>query len=392
MQLPLEGIRVLDLSRLLPGPLCTLFLADLGAEVIKVEDHAGGDYIRWFEPRMKHQSAFFYVLNRNKKSIRLNLRDEEGRGIFKKIVKDADVLVETFRPGAMDRLGLGWQHLKEINPGLVYCSLTGYGQEGPYKDWPGHDVNYLSLAGVLGMIGTREGRPVIPGIQIADVGAGALPAAVAILAALFGKQRTGKGQFLDVAMVDGAILFLSMHMARYMADGDPHKMANELLSGAFAFYNIYQAGDGRYVAVGCLEEKFWNEFCRAIEREDLIAEMFAEEPRRSEIIAEVAEIMKTRTSDEWLALLKDYDVCFTRINTFDEALQDPYIKHRNLWFMKDYGPEGQIPQMAFPVKFSDIEPGWVSPPPELGEHTGEVLRSMGYSEEEIAELAKKKVI
>lgn len=392
MNLPLKGVKVLDLSRLLPGPLCTMILADLGAEVIKVEDHMGGDYIRWIEPQMKHQNPSFYALNRNKKSIRLNLRDEEGKGIFKKLVKSADVVLETFRPGVMDRLGLGWRQLQKINPGLIYCSLTGYGQDGPYKDLPGHDLNYLSIAGVLSMMETQAGRPVLAGIPIADIGGGALPAAIAILGALYGKRCTGVGQFLDVSMVDGLNFFLSFGMPQYMVDRDLKRIANDWINGGYAFYNVYQASDGAYLALGCVEEKFWRNFCKGIEREELITEMFSPEPRRSEIISEVAEIFMRKSSTDWIEFFKGHDVCITRVHNFEEALNDPHIKHRGLWFMQDDSLEGQIPQMAFPVKFSAIEPGWQSSPPLLGEHTAEVLSQLGYNAEEIKDLIRQKVI
>jgi len=392
MNLPLRGIRVLDLSRLLPGPLCTLILADLGAEVIKVEDHMGGDYIRWIEPKMKHQNPTFYALNRNKKSIRLNLREEAGKDVFKELVKSADVVMETFRPGVMERLGLGWKDLQEINPGLIYCSLTGYGQDGPYKDLPGHDLNYLAITGALSLMGTRAGRPVLVGLPIADIGGGSLPAVIAILGALYGKHCTGVGQFLDVAMVDGLSFFLSFGMTQYMADRNLHRISDDWINGNYAFYNVYQASDGKYLALGCVEEKFWGNFCRAVKREDLIAEMFSREPRRSEIISEVAEIIKSKSSTEWIELFKGHDVCITQVNNLEDALNDRHIRHRGLWFMQDYSFEGLIPQMAFPVKFSTTKPGWQTPPPQLGEHTTEILSGIGYSAEDIEDLIKKNVI
>lgn len=392
MNLPLRGIKVLDLSRLLPGPLCTLILADLGAEVIKVEDHMGGDYIRWIEPKMKYQNPTFYALNRNKKSIRLNLREEAGKDVFKKLVKSADVVMETFRPGVMERLGLGWTDLQEINPGLIYCSLTGYGQDGPYKELPGHDLNYLAVSGALSLMGTPAKQPVLTGLPIADIGGGALPAAIAILAALYGKRCTDVGEFIDVAMVDGLSYLLSFGMTEYMAGRDLHRISDHWINGNYAFYNVYQASDGKYLALGCVEKKFWDNFCKIIKREDLIAEMFPGEPRRSEIISEVAEIFKSKSSAEWIELFKDHDVCITRVNTLEDALNDCHIIHRGLWFMQDYSLEGLIPQMTFPVKFSITKPGWQTPPPQLGEHTTEILSAIGYSAKDIEELMGKNVI
>jgi crotonobetainyl-CoA:carnitine CoA-transferase CaiB-like acyl-CoA transferase len=392
MGLPLDGIKVIDLSRLLPGPLCTLILADLGAEVIKVEDHMGGDYIRWIEPKMKHQNPTFYALNRNKKSIRLNLRFEEGKEILKNLIRSADVVVETFRPEVMERLGLGWNQLKDINPHLIYCSLTGYGQNGPYKELPGHDLNYLAITGALSMMQTRGGVPVMAGLPIADIGGGSLPAAVAILAALYSVRSTGIGQFVDVAMVDGLSFFLSFLMTQYMADKDLHRIENDWINGGYAFYNVYQASDGKYLALGCVEEKFWSNFCKVIKREELIPEMFSEEPRRSKIIDEIAEVIKSKTSSEWLEVFRHSDVCITKVNNLEEALNNPHIMQRQLWFMQEYSPEGLIPQMNFPVKFSEKNLGWRTPPPQLGEHTEDVLLSIGYSSKDIEELSKKKVI
>lgn len=392
MGLPLDGIKVIDLSRLLPGPLCTLILADLGAEVIKIEDHMGGDYIRWIEPKMKHQNPTFYALNRNKKSIRLDLRNDEGKEIFRKLIGSAHVVIETFRPGVMDRLGLGWNHLKEINPSLIYCSLTGYGQNGPYKDLPGHDLNYLAISGALSMMQTRKGVPVMAGLPIADVGGGSLPAAIAILAALYNARFTGIGQFLDVSMVDGLNFFLSFLMTQYMADKDLHRAENDWINGGYAFYNVYQASDGEYLALGCVEEKFWSNFCKGIQKEKLVAEMFSDEPRRSEIIDEIAEVIKTKTSSEWLEVFRHSDVCITKVNNLEEALNDPHIMQRQVWFMQEYSPEGLIPQMNFPVKFSEKNPGWRTPPPQLGEHSEDVLLGIGYSPEDIEKFSKKKVI
>lgn len=392
LQLPLEGVLVLDLSRLLPGPLCTQLLADLGAEVLKIEEPGEGDYIRWFPPRVKKEGAYFHVINRNKKSMKLNIKDEEGREIFKKLVKKADVLLETFRPGVMDKLGLGWEDLKQVNPRLVYCALTGYGQTGPYRDWPGHDINYLSIAGVLGLIGERGGKPVIPGIQIADVGSGTLVTTLSILAALMARERSGQGQYIDVAMVDGLILFLSLIMAQHMVDGKVPQRGCNLLDGAYACYNIYEAKDGRYMALGCLEPKFWREFVRAINREELAEEQFAEDPRRTEIIEEIKQVFKQKTSKEWMEFLKGYDVCCTPVYDLDEVLRDPQIQARQLWFKALHPVEGEVPQEAFPAKFSDLSPGWRTPPPGFGEHTREILLSLGLSEEEIADLAARKVI
>ncbi len=391
MSLPLEGVKVLDLSRLLPGPLCTMMLADLGAEVIKIEDHMGGDYIRWFPPKRNKQCISYFPMNRNKKSVRLNITKPEGKEIFLKMVQEADVIMETFRPGTMERLGLGYEQVKSINPGIVYCSLTGYGHDSPYRNLPGHDANYLAVAGLLSTIGTKEGRPVIPGIQIADI-AGTYNATVAILSAIYGKQRTGEGQYLDVAITDSAILFQVLGMTQFMYDGVNPKMSNDDLSGKYAFYDVYQTKDGKYLVSGNVEEKFFSNFLKAIGKEELMKDMFAAEPRQSEVKNEIADVINTKDRAEWMEILKDYDVCTTPVNDFGDALQDPHVKSRGLWFEMDDPVEGKISQFGYPVKFSTYKPGWRTAPPDLGENTADIVKSLGYSDEQIKELLEKKII
>lgn len=390
--LPLEGVKVLDLSRLLPGPLCSQMLSDLGAEVVKVEDPVGGDYTRWDNPKVKQYSAYFHMINRNKKSICLNLKENAGREILIKMVEKSDILLETFRPRVMDRLGLGWEYLKKINPKLIYCSVTGYGQTGPYRDLPGHDINYLSVTGILGLIGEKGGAPVIPGIQIADVGGGSVNAVLSILAAYIARGRSGEGQYLDIAMTDGVTPFLSLYMAQFMFDKQPINRGEGLLSGQFACYRIYETADGRYMAMGCLEPKFWKEFLKAVNREELLAEQFVQDPRQSEIIEEISNIFKAKTSQEWIEHLKKYDVCCTLVYTLEEAMNDPHIKQRGLWFKALDPEEGEVPQEAFPAKFSGMNPGWRAPVPGFGEHTREILLSLGFKPQEIEELSRRKVI
>ncbi|HEX7065458.1 MAG TPA: CoA transferase, partial [Bacillales bacterium] len=272
MALPLESIRILDLTRLLPGPYCTMLLADFGAEVIKVETPKTGDYARWIEPQLNDgNSAQFHSLNRNKKSMVLNLKSEEGKAVFLQLAQTADVVIESFRPGVMERIGIGYPTLKEINPEIVFCSLTGYGQNGPYAKSPGHDINYLSYSGLLDLQGEQGGRPVVPAAQIADLGGGALPAAVGIMLALFDREKSGQGQFVDIAMLDGVISWLQTILPDYLATEVPLKRGELALSGGKACYEVYETKDGRYLAVGALEEKFWREFCEAIGCEDFIS-------------------------------------------------------------------------------------------------------------------------
>ncbi|MCD6152627.1 MAG: CoA transferase [Syntrophobacterales bacterium] len=388
----LSGLRILDLSRLLPGPYCTMMLADLGAEVIKVEEPGKGDYLRDFPPKLKQESAFFLSVNRNKKSITLNLKSDRGREIFLGLVKKADVVLEGFRPGVMDKLGLGYDVLREINPQIIFCSISGYGQDGPFVKKAGHDINYLSIAGITGFTGTRDGRPVLPGIQIADIGGGGMLAAYSILAAVIARQKIGKGQYIDVSMMDGAMSWLSMAAGKYFADGASPEPANEMLNGRFACYNVYKTKDGRYMTLGALEPQFWSAFCEAVGRPDFIRDHYAEGERADEIIAEVAGIFMQRTRDEWVEFLADVDCCCAPVNTFDEAFSHPQVKHRQMVVEMEHPVEGPIRMLNFPGKFSETPSAIELPPPALGEHTEEIFGELGITKEEIAELAKDKIV
>ncbi|HEV7460252.1 MAG TPA: CoA transferase, partial [Solirubrobacteraceae bacterium] len=268
MSPPLEGVRILDLSRLLPGGFCSLLLADLGADVLKVEDTGMGDYVRWAPPYYEGaedsaKSAMFLALNRNKRSIRINLKEEGGRHVLLRLVREYDVLLESFRPGVLDRLGVGYDRLREENPALVYCAITGYGQDGPYRDRSGHDMNYLGLIGLLGLTGDRDGPPVQAAGQVADLGGGALMAAVGILAALRERERSGQGQLVDVSMADGSLAWLAMVAGRYFADGVTPQRGDAELAGALVCYRPYACADG-WVTLGALEPKFWAAWCRGV--------------------------------------------------------------------------------------------------------------------------------
>lgn len=392
MVMPLEGIRVLDLSRLLPGPFCSMILADMGAEVLKIEDTERGDYMRQTGVINKMESMYFLGLNRNKKSMKLNLKLEHGKEIFIKLVQKYDVILETFRPGVMERFGLGYDVLKEINPKIIYCSLTGYGQYGPYRDMAGHDVNYLSITGVLDSIGIRNGPPVIPGIQFADIAGGSLWAAIGILIAVLGRDRTGIGQCLDVAMSDGLLPFHSLFGAGYFVNGQVPQRGGTRQSGQYAFYNVYETKDGQYVSLGAAEPKFWSGFCTAIGRPDLISEQLAPEPRQSEIINEVRRIIKTKTKAEWVESLKTMDICFTPINNIGEALVDPHVQAREMVIEMDHPIEGKISTLAFPIKFSETPAQVNTPPPLYGEHTLDILKTLEYDDKDIEKFKKLKVI
>ncbi len=396
MTLPLRGIRVLDLSRLLPGGFCSLLLADFGAEVLKVEDTGMGDYIRWSPPfyegaQESARSALFLSLNRNKRSIRLDLKHERGREALLRLSSEYDVVLESFRPGVLDRLGVGYERMREANPAIVYCAISGYGQDGPKRDASGHDMNYLGLIGLLGLTGERGGPPVQAAGQIADLGGGALMAAFGIMAALRERDGSathpgsGEGQMVDVSMADGALSWLAMVAASHFADGGVPRRGEIPLAGALVCYRPYECADG-WVSLGALEPKFWQAWCRGVGREDLIEKQF--ERPGSEAHGQVAEIFKGRTREQWEAFAREHDCCLEPVLELDEALSSELVAAREMVVELDQpGAERPVRQLGIPVKLGRT-PGEHArlPGPALGEHTREVLLAAGYSELQVAEL------
>ena len=370
---------------MVPSEYCTLLLADMGASVLKIEEPGRGDYMRWFPPRLKKENAIFLMLNRNKRSMTLNLKEEEGKGILRQLVKEYDVLFESYRPGVMDRLSLGYKDLKNVNPQLIYCSATGYGQSGPYKDRPGHDINYISIAGILGATG--HGAPVVPGIPIADMSAGTF-SALAILAALIARGRSGEGQSIDVSMTDVAVSQNTVNIANHLAGDD--EMFD--LTGGVPFYNVYETKDGRYLSLGSIESRFWENFCRTVGREDLIEKQLAKDEEKDRVARELKEVMLGRTQDEWLKLLGDKEVCITPVNSTGEVLHDLHLTHRGMFADMDHPVEGGIKQIPFPIKFSDTPAVIKSPPPLLGQHTDEILKKLSYDDLTITELRRRGVV
>jgi crotonobetainyl-CoA:carnitine CoA-transferase CaiB-like acyl-CoA transferase len=392
VSLPLEGVKVLDLSRLLPGGFCSLLLADFGAEVLKVEDTGMGDYVRWTPPFYEGpddtaRSAVFLALNRNKTSIRLNLKEEGGREVLLRLAREHDVLLESFRPGVLDRLGVGYEALRAVNPGLVYCAITGYGQDGPLRDRPGHDINYLGLVGLLGLTGEADGPPVQAAGQIADIGGGGLMAAFGILAALRERDRSGEGQVVDVSMADGSLAFLAMVAARHLAEGRSPGRGELELSGGLVCYRPYACADG-WVTLGALEPKFWAAWCRGVGREDLVEQQFA--GPGSPTHADVAAIFAGRTRDEWTAFAGDHDCCLEPVLDLDEALDSELVRAREMVVGLDQpGAEQPVRLLGAPVKLSRTPADTNRRPgPALGEHTHAVLRDAGYSDEAIAALVE----
>lgn len=377
---PLADVRVLDLSRLLPGGFCTAMLADLGAEVVKIEQPGIGDYMRWGEPKVGSESAASWVIDRGKRSVAVNLKDERGVKALLALARHADVIVESFRPGVVDRLGVGYEQVSEVNPAIVYCSISGYGQDGPLRHSPGHDLNYTGRAGLLSITGPADGRPAIPGVQIADLGAGGLMSAVGILAALHLARRTGEGDHIDISMTDGALAWLSVHLGDYLATGEPPGRERMLLNGHFPCYNVYECADGGYITVGAIEEQFWEALCEGTGHSDLIATR--DDP---DAVDRWRSIFRERTRDEWVEALSG-TACVGPVNDFSEAVSDPQIVHRGMITSQLHPEAGELPQVDTPVRLKNHPGGVGAPAPALGADTRELLAEAGYAPEQIEEL------
>jgi crotonobetainyl-CoA:carnitine CoA-transferase CaiB-like acyl-CoA transferase len=388
---PLDGLKVLDLTRHPPGSFCTLILADYGAEVLKVEDPEGGDYTRWSEPKAKKLSSSFLALNRNKRSMKLNLKEEKGKEIFLKLVRDYQVIVEGFRPGVPKRLGIDYESVRKINPSIIYCSITGFGQNGPYTRKVGHDINVMGIGGILEITGKKDGPPIIPGVQVADLN-GSLMATIGILMSLVQMTKTGRGNYVDISMLDSVIFWLAMVVSRFAIEKKIPEREGMMLNGKCLCYRIYRTRDDKFVTLGAIEKKFWSNFCKAIGREDLIEHQFTDVTQEKNLLEEVERIFLTKTQEEWLNYFDNFEICHGPVKNLNELFSDPQVVFRNMIQKVEHPSEGELAYIGFPIKMSETQPKIRLHPPNFGEHTEEVLRSVGYDESQIIELKAEGIV
>ena len=407
MTLPLENIKILDLSRLLPGPYCSMILSDLGANVTRVEDpkYPYSNPMPFYQKGRYRESAFNSIIMRNKKSITLNLKKEKALEIFYELVKQADVVLDTFRPQVMNKLKIDYNTLSKINPSIICCSLTGYGQDGPYSQIAGHDLNYVGICGILELNKERsifgkdnlERKPLVPGIQAADIGGG-LVSAIGILGALFERENNPekRGQFVDISMTDSVFSFMPMEAASYFSriinkeTGDPK--IPKFLHGEVPFYSVYKTKDNKFLSVGVIEVKFWQELCRGLGRLDLLQKGTVQGEEKEVVFEEIRKEFLKKTQKEWMEIFINRDACVMPVNNFSEACEDPQIKARKMVVNLKHEKLGEIPNVASPIKMSRTPLYIRSLAPKIGQHTKEILKSLNYSDEDIRTFKKRGII
>ena len=377
---------MLDLTRLLPGAMATLHLADMGADVVKIEDTDAGDYSRSMGRVRDGMSDSFRILNRNKRAMRLDLKQPRGRDAFLRLARNADVVVEGFRPGVVAKLGVGYDAVAAVNPRIVYCSISGYGQDGPYAQRAGHDINYIGYAGIADQIGTRDG-PVVPNFQIADLLGGALVPAMGILAALIDARASGRGRYVDVSMTDAAHAHAVFPLLGLLEQGKAPERGTSMLDGGLPCYNVYRTRDGKFMAVGALERKFWANLCDILGTPELKDKHIVYGVQAEPVKARLAAIFASRTQKDWTAVFAAADCCVSPVLAIDEALANEQLRARNMVI-----EEGEVTQLALPLKFSEFEFGVARKAPRTGEHTDEILREAGYGDAEIAAMRNEGVI
>ena len=397
----LEGIKVLDFCRNAPGMFATTVLADLGADVLMIErpmDETRAAYeklvagIDGIEDERRH--AAFNALQRNKRSIALNLKEPDAQKIFHKLAETADVVVEGFRPGVMDRLGAGYEKVRSINPRTVYCSVSGYGQDGPYSQMAGHDINYISFAGALGLIGPQDGKPSIPLNLIADYAGGGLCGAVGILAALMAREKTGAGQYVDIAMSEGVLYMLSGLVSDVLSRSISAERGSNRLNGGAAYYNVYRTKDGKYFSIAAIEPWFWENLCRALDLEDLLPHQDAAGAKKAEVEQALSDAFLAKTRDEWFETLKDANISVGKVLSIEEALDDPHAQQRGMVLEIEAPgiPEGKVRQVATSIHLSDT-PGEVRNVGSVtGQHTSDVLEELGFDAAAVADLMRRQVV
>ncbi|MFO7795347.1 MAG: CaiB/BaiF CoA transferase family protein [Promethearchaeati archaeon] len=404
MTLPLENITVIDLSRMLPGPYCSMILADLGAEIIRVENpkFPYANPPPFYQKGRHRYSAFNAIIMRNKKSITLNLKNQKAKEIFYTLIKKADVLLETFRPKVTEKLEIDYKTLKNINNRIIYCSLSGYGQTGPYEQWAGHDMNYVGICGMLDLnrkrkkydVENQERKPVVPGIQAADIGGGLL-ATIGILGAILERKNNpnNQGQYIDIGMLDTVFSFMPMAAAYHFSEEKSSTIVPENpLHGSAPYYQIYKTKDNRYLTVGAIEMKFWHTLCETLGREDLKLKQGLQGAEREKVFKEIQKEFMKKTQEEWMEIFEGKDACVAPVKKFSEACKDPQIIARNM-VVKQYHPKvGEISNVNTPIKYSRTPLSIRSLAPKVGEQTKEILKTLGYSRDEIKTLKKKGVI
>lgn len=390
-ELPLAGIRILDFSRLLPGPFVTQILADFGAEIIKVEDTKEGDGFRQSHPKANGIAVRHLALNRNKLSLSVDLKSPRGRDAVLRLARDVDCVIEQFRPGVMSRLGLSPDDIKAVNPNVIYCSLSGFGQDGSMRNLAAHDPQYLALAGILSLMGPQDGPPALSGLQVADI-IGALMTAVGILIALRKKERTGDGDRLDMSLFDSSLGSAVTSAAICLATGENPVRGQERHTGRYPMAGVYMAKDGEYVVVSAIEKAFWTNLCRCLGHEEWIEHHFADAAKAAEIRAEMQRIFLTRTRDEWFEYLGDKDTCLAPVLQMSEALDSAVVGERGLIFTQQHPVAGAVRLLATPIKMDGVPVHAARPAPELGQHSRLILSQAGIGRGEIDELIRDGVV
>ncbi len=387
---PLTGIRILDLTQLYPGPLATMMLADMGADVVRLEHPSRPDNVHLLPPFVGKESAAYLALNRSKRSLALDTGKEEGQKVFFDLVRRADVVMEQFRPGVLEKIGIGYEQAMAFNPRIIYVSITGFGQDGPYRQKAGHDINYISLTGLLSQV-KKGDEMVLPGFQTADVVGGGYMSVIACMAALWHREKTGKGQRVDVAMTDSIMPMLTLQLAQYWGSQGNDEVVN-LFDGSFPFYGVFECADGKLVSLGALEQKFWAGFCEMAGKPEWLSLQFPAGDEKGKVREEVARLFRTKSRDEWLALADVHDICLSSIHEMEDLEKDPQLRVRQMIVETEHETGLKLKGVGIPIKFSESKPDQPEPAPTVGQHSIEILKEIGYTDERIEALLGKGIV